>query len=121
MNLIDVEATPEIRIGGARLVTDEPIEGLTKGKVSVGFRPEAATIGDGPLSGRIRTVEDLGSEAFIHVQCEHEGRTESLVVKMPTPFSGRPGDDVTVQLRGKVHVFGTDELRLATVDAHLEA
>ena len=33
----------------------------------------AMIIGDGPIPARIRIVEDLGSEAFVHLVIDHEG------------------------------------------------
>ena len=53
----------------------------------------------------IRTVEDLGSEVFVHVAFDHEGETVSAVSKMPAPFKGVTGDTIDVQLAGTVHLF----------------
>jgi ABC-type sugar transport system ATPase subunit len=83
-------------------------------RVVVGFRPEAVRVGEGPLAARIRTVEDLGSEAFVHVAFDHEGETVSAVSKMPAPFKGQTGDQIDVQPAGTVHVFDPAGPRLAT-------
>ena len=61
-------------------------------RVVVGFRPEAVRVGEGPLAAHIRTVEDLGSEAFVHVAFDHEGETVPAVSKMPAPFKGVTGE-----------------------------
>ncbi len=85
---------------------------------AIGFRPEGATLGTGGVEGRVRTVEDLGSEVFVHVVVdEHDGDGTQLVVKVPPPFSGRSGDTVAVQLVGDVHVFDAQGTRVATTKA----
>ena len=68
-------------------------------RVVVGFRPEAVRVGEGPLAAHIRTVEDLGSEAFVHVAFDHEGETVPAVSKMPAPFKGAPANPIDVQHR----------------------
>ena len=68
------------------------------GPITLGFRPEAVRVGDGPLRAVIRTVEDLGSEVFVHVGLDHRGETVGLVSRMPPPFDGEPGDNVGLDL-----------------------
>ena len=125
MNLVTAAvADGRPRLGGNSVVFDaqgdhEPPP-LTD-TVIVGFRPEGASIGEGPLSGRIRVVEDLGSEVFVHVLIDHQGTTQPLVVKTAAPFAGRPGDNVGLQLNGTVHLFDPAGTRLATGTARLES
>jgi multiple sugar transport system ATP-binding protein len=88
--------------------------------VIVGFRPEAVALGDGPVAARIRTIEDLGSEAFVHVLIEHDGNPVALVAKVPVPFAGRPGEQVRIALHGVCHLFEPDGARLASGRATLE-
>jgi multiple sugar transport system ATP-binding protein len=85
----------------------------------VGLRPEAVRVGDGPLRARIRTVEDLGSEVFVHVALEHRGENLPLVSKMPAPFAGRPGDDVGMQIVGATYLFAEDGSSLSIGTASL--
>jgi hypothetical protein len=59
-------------------------------------------------------VEDLGSEAFVHVAFDHEAETVSAVSKMPAPFKGKTGDDIDVRVAGTVHVFDPAGPRIAT-------
>jgi multiple sugar transport system ATP-binding protein len=84
------------------------------GAVVVGFRPEAVHIGDGPVNGRIRTVEDLGSEVFVHIIVTHEDGTIPLVAKVPAPFAGKAGETVALSVAGTVHAFDTSGSRLVT-------
>ena len=78
-------------------------------------------VGDGPLRARIRTVEDLGSEVFVHVIVEHQGETLPLVSKMLPPFEGQPGDNVGLQITGTTHLFAEDGSRIASGSATLRA
>jgi multiple sugar transport system ATP-binding protein len=127
MNLIAVSPdNGALRLGGvavglnaeARAAASGAIAG--EGPLTVGFRPEGVTIGDGPLSGRIRVVEDLGAEVFVHVMIDHQGAPAALTVKMPAPFAGRAGDEVLLQLTGVVHLFDSEGTRVYTGRAQLE-
>ena len=125
MNLISAHAANGVlRVGGSLLTSAGNAATVaaqtSAGAVTVGFRPEGLSIGDGPLPGRIRVVEDLGSEVFVHVLIDHQGSPTPLIVKAPAPFTGRPGDEVALQLHGTVHVFSTAGARLFTGPAVLE-
>jgi multiple sugar transport system ATP-binding protein len=112
MNMLPVSATGPVRIGGADIgVADE----LGGERATVGFRPETVVIGDGPVAGRIRVVEDLGSEAFVHLVIDHDGEERRIVVKAAAPFAGSPDETVRFGLRGSVHLFDTTEVRRKTV------
>src|SRR4051812_44619041 len=74
MNLVDIGEERPMRLGDSVLALDGSgiaALGNGSGKITVGFRPEALLVGEGPLSGEIRTVEDLGSEIFVHVAVDH--------------------------------------------------
>ena len=113
MNMLPVSASGPLRIGGADIgVTDD----LAGERATVGFRPETVVVGNGgPVAGRIRIVEDLGSEAFVHLVIDHEGEERRIVAKAAAPFGGSPGDTVRVGLHGSVHLFDTAEVRRKTV------
>jgi multiple sugar transport system ATP-binding protein len=123
MNLVDLGEERPLRLGGSTIafaapgvaaLADEP------GAVTVGFRPEALQVGDGPLAAQIRTVEDLGSEVFVHVHLEHQGKTLPLVSKMFPPFEGQPGDTVGLQITGATHLFAADGSRIVSTTATLQ-
>jgi multiple sugar transport system ATP-binding protein len=120
MNLVDVGDARPPRIGEAELALDGEQHG-SSGKLTVGFRPEALRVGEGPLPARVRTVEDLGSELFVHVAVEHQGESVPLIAKMSPPFEGSPGDPVGLQITGKVHLFGEDGARIASPTATLRS
>jgi multiple sugar transport system ATP-binding protein len=86
--------------------------------VVLGFRPEAVHLGDGPVNGRIRTVEDLGSEVFVHLVVDHGGVDTPIVAKVPAPFGGKAGDQLTLRVSGAMHLFDPSGPRL---DAALDS
>jgi multiple sugar transport system ATP-binding protein len=111
-----------LALGGATLDIDGPVRDALangNGKVTVGFRPEALRIGDGPLQAQIRTVEDLGPEVFVHVAIDHQGESIPLVSKMPPPFHGELGDNVRLQITGTTHLFNGDGSRIGSTNATL--
>jgi multiple sugar transport system ATP-binding protein len=120
MNLIDVGDARPPRIGESELALDAALTNGA-GRVTVGFRPEALRVGDGPLPARIRTVEDLGSEMFVHVAVEHQGESRPLIAKTSPPFEGSPGDRVGLQIDGTTHLFGESGLRIASPQASLRS
>jgi multiple sugar transport system ATP-binding protein len=122
MNLVEVGDRRPLRIGDSGLALDRAAEAAlaeAAGPITVGFRPEALTVGDGPLAAQIRTVEDLGSEVFVHLSVDHRGDTLPLVSKMLPPFDGHPGDRVGVQITGATHLFDGEGLRIASTAAAL--
>jgi multiple sugar transport system ATP-binding protein len=124
MNLVELGGERRLRIGDAELELDggdAPGLGDGAGAVTVGFRPEALQVGDGPLRARIRTVEDLGSEMFVHVAVEHGGGSVPLIAKMSPPFNGSPDDPVGLQIVGTTHVFAEDGSRIASSQATLRS
>jgi multiple sugar transport system ATP-binding protein len=123
MNLVPVGDARPLDVGGATLDVDGATDAaLAKGagNVTVGFRPEALhVVPDGPLRADIRTVEDLGPEVFVHVAVDHRGESVPLVSKMPPPFHGELGDNVTLQITGTTHLFNGDGSRIASTKATL--
>jgi multiple sugar transport system ATP-binding protein len=122
MNLIDLGADRPLQLGGSGLTfagSGGAAVAEASGPVTVGFRPEALQVGDGPLRGRIRTVEDLGSEVFVHIGVEHRGETVPLVAKTLPPFDAQPGDGVGLQITGTTHLFDGDGTRVASGPATL--
>jgi multiple sugar transport system ATP-binding protein len=120
MNL--VEAGDGLEIGGAKLSVQGPPDSALSngnGKVTVGFRPEALRVGDGPLRAQIRTVEDLGPEVFVHLSIDHHGESVPVVSKMPPPFEGELGDNVGLQIIGETHFFNGDGSRITSAAATL--
>jgi multiple sugar transport system ATP-binding protein len=120
MNLVEIGEAHPARIGETEIVLDRAAADGA-GRLTVGFRPEALHLGDGPLPARIRAVEDLGSEMFVHVAVEHQGDTVQLIAKTSPPFGGSAGDRVGLQIAGTMHLFGEDGSRVASGPASLSS
>jgi multiple sugar transport system ATP-binding protein len=114
MNMLPVSATGPVKIASTDIGIADDLRGA---RATVGFRPEAVHVGNGGgIPARIRIVEDLGSEVFVHLVIDHEGEERRIVAKSDPPFAGAPGDNVQVGLRGTVHLFDTAEVRRTSVD-----
>jgi multiple sugar transport system ATP-binding protein len=113
MNMLSVSVDHAVEVAGTRI----RIGGLDGGgRGTLGFRPETVVIGaEGPIPARIRLVEDLGSEVFVHLVVDHEGEEHRIVAKVEPPFAGKVDDNVRLTLRGTVHLFDAAEARRATV------
>jgi multiple sugar transport system ATP-binding protein len=125
MNLYHCAPGRTVVLGGCPIEFDDEITSrlasFNGDRLVVGVRPEGVRVGEGPLGAHIRTVEDLGSEAFVHVAFDHEGETVSAVSKMPAPFKGVTGDPIDLQITGTVHVFDPSGSRIATGTARFAA
>ena len=112
MNTLAVARTGPVEIAGVRIGVDDDLGGE---RTIIGFRPEAVVVGGGQIPARIRVVEDLGSEVFVHVLIDHLGEEQRLVARAEPPFHGQAGDNVQLGVRGTVHLFDAAEARRATV------
>jgi multiple sugar transport system ATP-binding protein len=112
MNTLSVSASGPLRVAGADIGVADDLGGE---RATVGFRPEAVIVGEGPIAARIRIVEDLGSEVFVHLVIDHEGEDRRIVAKVDAPFVGSAGDNVRLALRGTIHLFDTAEVRRTSV------
>jgi multiple sugar transport system ATP-binding protein len=113
MNMLPVSARGPLRIGGAEVGIPDDLGGS---RATVGFRPEAVSVGNGGgVPARIRIVEDLGSEVFVHLVIDHEGEERRIVAKVPAPFAGSSDENVLLGLHGAVHLFDTAEVRRTSV------
>jgi multiple sugar transport system ATP-binding protein len=112
MNMLPVSVDGSVKIAGAEIRIGRALGG----PATIGFRPETVMIGgDGPIPARIRVVEDLGSEVFVHLVVDHEGEEQRIVAKVDPPFAGESGENARLALRGDVHLFDATEARRATV------
>jgi multiple sugar transport system ATP-binding protein len=113
MNTLPVTLDGAVKIAGAEIRIGEALGGE---RATIGFRPEAVSIAaDGPIPARIRIVEDLGAEAFVHLVIDHEGQERRIVAKVDPPFAGEPNENVRLTLRGALHLFDAADARRATV------
>ena len=113
MNMLQVSASGPLHIAGTEIGIADDLGGE---RATVGFRPETVRVSsDGPIAARIRTVEDLGSEVFVHLVIDHEGAERRVVAKVAAPFAGSADDNVRLALHGTIHLFDSAELRQTSV------
>ena len=113
MNTLPVTVDGAVKIAGVEIRIGEVLGGE---RAAIGFRPETILIDDnGRIPARIRLVEDLGSEVFVHLVIDHEREERRLVAKVDPPFAGNPDQNVRLTLRGAVHLFDATDVRRATV------
>jgi multiple sugar transport system ATP-binding protein len=111
MNLVDIEANEGAqRFSGAAIHVGDGA--AMSGPAVLGFRPEAVTLGRGPVTGRVRVVEDLGSEVFVHLIVEHQGASVPVVAKVAAPFSAAAGEELALDINGRGHLFDPEGPRL---------
>jgi len=113
MNMLPVASTTPLEIGGTQIEVSDDLGGE---RTTVGFRSEAVIVGDGPIPARIRIVEDLGSELFVHLLIDHDGEERRIVAKVDAAFVGSSGDNVRVRLHGTLHLFDAAEVRRQSVE-----
>ncbi len=118
MNLVSIQPDGVAALAGTEIDFDDSVVDPTA-PLTIGFRPESARIGATGVPGVVRTVEDLGSEVFVHVVVDHQGTPTPLVVKTSPPFEAHLGDVVHIELAGPVHVFDGDGSIVATTRATL--
>jgi multiple sugar transport system ATP-binding protein len=113
MNLLPVSVDRSIQIAGAEIRIGTTLSGEP---ATIGFRPETIVIGDdGQIPARVRLVEDLGSEVFVHLVIDHEGEERRIVAKVDPPFAGKTDESVRFTLHGNVHLFDATGGRQTTV------
>src|SRR5256885_7454903 len=113
MNMLPVASTGPLEIGGTTIGVSDDLGGE---RATIGFRPEAVIVGDGPIPARIRIVEDLGSELFVHLLIDHDGEERRIVAKVDAPFAGSSGANVRISLRGTLHLFEPAQRRRQSVE-----
>ena len=120
MNIVDVSSDgSSLLIAGAEVpISDDVRRDLDKagaGMYAVGVRPEhllARPPGEGVISGEVAVVEELGSEAFVHVRAKLGEESHLLVVRAPGETAMRRGDNVSISFDGPSHVFTAEGVRL---------
>ncbi len=122
MNIIDVERHDGVlQLAGqpvpVEMSTADALASTDGSSFGLGVRPEhLALIGDGGsgIAGEVTVVEELGSEAFVHVATEHQGERLTLVVRDEGETSTQRGDNVQVGFNGPTHIFGPDGERVGS-------
>ena len=111
MNQLPAAGPAPLHVAGTEIGADAE---FGVGAATIGFRPEAIVVGSGPIAARIRVIEDLGSEVFVHLVIDHDGAEHRLVAKVAAPFAGVVGENVSFAVHGNVHVFDREGSRIGT-------
>ena len=117
MNLVEVTRTDgELRFGNSIVPLPEAaalaMREQSDATFSFGVRPEHLRFVDSGISGVVSVVEELGSEAFVHARVEHDGESQLIVVRQDGTSTVGRGDNVSIEIAGPVHLFGSDGERL---------
>jgi multiple sugar transport system ATP-binding protein len=118
MNLVETNVTDgQVKLGGMTLPVESAVNARLRdglgGRVTIGVRPEHFRFSSEGLPGEVMVVEELGSEAFVHVHVLHEGNDRSLVVRTEGGTSAARGDRVRLEVIGPVHAFDSAGDRVA--------
>jgi len=110
MNLIDIDRTgDELQIGGVAIpLTDDvtaDLRNTTDKSFVLGVRPEHLGLVEGGINAEVTVVEELGSEAFVHTSVPHQGKEETVVVRVQGETDIVRGDRLSIGVTGPVHVF----------------
>ncbi|RMF94841.1 MAG: ABC transporter ATP-binding protein [Candidatus Schekmanbacteria bacterium] len=77
-------------------------------KIIMGIRSESFYIDKGNIRGKIRNLENLGSEILAYIDIE--GLEKKLVIKCPKQFQGKTGSDIALDIKMKeIHFFKDEE------------
>ncbi len=88
---------------GLRLPVGPLISAAEAGPAALGLRPEAVTVGSGPLDGVVCAAEPTGHETIVTVEIEGGHR---LTARAPASLPLRTGETVRIGLDGAAaHVF----------------
>ena len=105
MNLADgtLDESARFRAGSFELDLDPSRFDTEPGPVALGMRPEAISIGDGPLAAKVRVVEPTGHENIVILETEGLG---SLTVRTSVQVRPIVGETVQCEIDTReLHLF----------------
>ena len=115
MNLLSGEiAGDTLRIGGSAITLPDHLAGSPEGPVTVGFRPESASLGTEGIAATVLLVEQLGAET--HVICQLEDETRVVVRQGHDAVRPDIAEAVIIELlSSSLHLFDAESgVRLET-------
>ncbi len=110
MNLIEVDRQGDQLIVGAKPIPlpDDVASDLRASdskRFVVGVRPEHLALAEDGSPSTVVVVEELGSDAFVHVEMPHEGGSTMVVVRVDGETSIERGHTLNFDVNGPVHIF----------------
>lgn len=115
MNFFDVTKTDNAQLmfkGSEISLKDELQNKIKKSKtsnLSLGVRPEHLKISDNGIAGKVRLIEALGSESYIHVSVDD---AKSIIIRVEGNATVKQGELVNVSFGDTLHVFNEDGSRV---------
>ena len=105
MNIADgsLDESARFHAGAFEMQLDADHFDATPGPVALGLRPEAISIGTGPLAARVRVVEPTGHENIVILEVDGLG---SLTARTPVQIRPTVGETVQCAIDGSaLHLF----------------
>ena len=117
MNLISLPVIEDsVLVGGATVrlprTTAAGIGERGLRHVFLGIRPEHVSFAGEGIAGEVHLVEELGSDAFVHVNVAGLDRGDRVVVRVTGARPPERGANVALNFNGPLHIFATDGERL---------
>lgn len=116
MNLVEANRSGDDLLLGENVVplteaVQADLRNSNAKKFVIGARPEHLATVDGGTPARANVIEDLGSEAFVHAIMPHEGREETIVIRVPGETAITRGDNINISVGGPLHIFEAESGR----------
>ncbi|MEM7338093.1 MAG: sn-glycerol-3-phosphate ABC transporter ATP-binding protein UgpC [Actinomycetota bacterium] len=110
MNLVDVAPSDGAVTLGTMKV--DASAAAAAAATTVGVRPEHLTFTSDGTPGEVVVVEELGSQAFVHVAIQHQGERTVIVVRDEGETQTQRGDNVQLAIDGPTHLFDAEGNRI---------
>ena len=116
MNLVNVERDgDQLVLGNKNVPLPESVQSDLRDSNAkefvIGVRPEHLETISGGAPATVTVVEELGSEAFLHAILPHQGREETIVVRVEGETSIVRGDNLELGVAGPLHIFEAESGR----------
>ena len=113
MNLVNVDRSgDDLPFGPSTIPLSDDVRADLKASSAtqfvVGVRPEHLGRKADGISCGVTVVEELGSDAFVHVSMPHQGGETNVVVRVDGETEIVRGDNITIGIDGPVHIFEAD-------------
>ncbi|MGH1487922.1 MAG: ABC transporter ATP-binding protein [Acidimicrobiales bacterium] len=114
MNLVEVERDGDQLTLGSQIVplpddVAADLRASSSKRFVVGVRPEHLAVDPDGSPCSVTVVEELGSEAFLHLAMAHQGGDSTVVIRVAGETSTVRGDKLAIAVAGPVHVFDAED------------
>jgi ABC-type sugar transport system ATPase subunit len=110
MNLVETDRKDgDLLLGGHKVALPDDVAADVRAadtdRFVIGARPEHLSLVSDGSPCTVSVVEELGSEAFLHVQMPHQGNEQNVVVRVGGETTISRGDNLQLGVDGPVHIF----------------